>query len=137
MKDEEPPDFALEFLLPFDGRIHWLEDDYFLKFEIKRVAKTATRPHGIRYSFTLHDPDGQRLIGFDNAHAVPAPGSRYNKQSAAADHWHCTATDKGRPYQFETVDKLLADFFAEANKVLENRGIPADVKHVTEKGEKK
>jgi hypothetical protein len=63
---------ALEFLLAFDGRRHFYPEGYFLKFEIKRVEPTKQRPHGLSYSFTLHDPDGHRLIGYDNAHTVPA-----------------------------------------------------------------
>ena len=35
-----------------------------------QVVQTVHRPHGIRYSFTLHDTDGTRLLGFDNAHGV-------------------------------------------------------------------
>ena len=40
-------DYRLEFLLAFDGRIHHLEKGYWLKFEIARVAATATPPHGL------------------------------------------------------------------------------------------
>jgi hypothetical protein len=65
-------DHGLEFLLAFNGRIHHLEKGYWLKFEIMRVETTAERPHGLSYSFTLHAPDGTRLVGFDNAHNVPA-----------------------------------------------------------------
>jgi hypothetical protein len=65
-------DHGLEFLLGFDGRIHHLEKGYWLKFEIARVTATTNRPHGLSYSFTLHAPDGTRLVGFDNAHDVPA-----------------------------------------------------------------
>jgi hypothetical protein len=69
---DQPPDHGLEFLLAFDGRTHHLEEGYWLKFEIKRAA--AAEAHGLSYSFTLHAPDGTRLVGFDNAHDVPARG---------------------------------------------------------------
>jgi hypothetical protein len=82
------PDHTLEFLLAFDGRIHHLERGYWIKFEIKRVRTTARRPYGISYSFTLHAPDGKRLIGFDNAHRVAAAGSRFGRRWRASDHWH-------------------------------------------------
>lgn len=85
---EERPDHTLEFLLAFDGHTHWLDQDYCLRFAIRRVPPTTSRPHGLRYSFTLHDPDGNRLIGFDNAHNVPAKGSRHKPRPRAADHWH-------------------------------------------------
>lgn len=76
----QTPDHALEFLLGFDGRVHHLEEGYWLKFEIKRVAATGERPHGLSYSFTLHAPDGTRLVGYDNAHVVPAKGSRFRRR---------------------------------------------------------
>lgn len=65
-------DHTLEFLLAFDGRLHHLEKGYWLKFEIRRADPGPTQPHGLRYSFTLHDPRGRRLVGFDNAMAFRA-----------------------------------------------------------------
>ena len=65
---------TLEFLLDFDGRRHWYAGGYFAKFEIRRVAADTARPHGLRYSFTLHAPNGMRLVGFDNAPRQPPRG---------------------------------------------------------------
>jgi hypothetical protein len=72
---------------------------------------------------TLHDPDGNRIMGFDNAHAVDAPDSGFRKPGVAYDHWHRTDDDEGRPYRFTTADQLLADFFAELRRELTNRGV--------------
>jgi hypothetical protein len=105
----EPSEYGLEFLLAFDGRIHHLEDGYWIKFEIKRVEATEKRPHGLSYAFTLHAPDGSRLVGFDNAHGVPARGSRFKRRPEANDHWHRTETDSGRPCAFKDADTLLQD----------------------------
>jgi hypothetical protein len=116
-------DHALEYLLAFDGRVHYFERGFWLKFEIKRVAATPERPHGLRYSFTLHDPRGKRLLGFDNAHGVPERGSRFNKSSAEHDHWHRTGHDAGEPYAFTTIDRLLVDFQTEVVRVLAETGI--------------
>lgn len=113
--------------MAFDGRIHHLEEGYWLKFEIKRVPPTSERPHGLRYSFTLHDPDGKRLIGFDNAHEVTAKGSGFRARSADHDHWHRTSGDPGRPYSFTTADKLLEDFFSEVRRELATRNISENV----------
>jgi hypothetical protein len=71
-------DYGLEFLLAFDGRVHHLEKGYSIKFEIRRVEATKNRPHGLSYSFTLHAPDGTRLVGFDNAHRYRARARRSN-----------------------------------------------------------
>jgi hypothetical protein len=78
---------------------------------------------GLRYSFTLHGPDGTRLVGFDNAHAAPV-SSRFKKRPAAGDHWHRTENDPGRPYGFVSAEKLIDDFFDEIERVLRERGIP-------------
>jgi hypothetical protein len=129
---DQPIDHALEFLLGFDGRIHHLEEGYWLKFEIKRVATAKTRPHGLSYSFTLHAPEGRRLVGFDNAHGAPARGSRFKRSPAATDHWHRTENDPGRPYRFTDVETLIDDFFDEAERVLRERGIGMTVVAVEE-----
>ena len=119
--------YGLEFLLAFDGRIHHLEEGYWIKFEIKRVEATKQRPHGLSYSFTLHAPDGTRLVGFDNAHGVPAKGSRFKPKPRASDPWHRTETDPGRPYQFKDAGTLIDDFFDEVEKLLDERGIDLTV----------
>lgn len=128
-----PIDQTLEFLLAFDGRIHHLEKGYWIKFEIKEVVATKTRPHGLTYSFTLHAPDGTRLVGFDNAHGVPAAGSRFKKRPPASDHWHRTETDPGKPYAFKDADTLLEDFFREVRRVLDEYGISDAVVRVEER----
>jgi hypothetical protein len=78
------PEYGLEFLLAFDGRIHHLEEGYWIKFEIERVKATKERPHGLSYSFTLRGPDGTRLVGFDNSHGVPALGARFKRKPRRA-----------------------------------------------------
>lgn len=116
-------DHGLEFLLGFDGRVHHLEKGYWLKFEIARVTATTNRPHGLSYSFTLHAPDGTRLVGFDNARDVPARGSRFKRRDKSTDHWHRTEKDPGRPYEFKNAETLIDDFFDEVERVLRDRGI--------------
>ena len=113
---------GLEFLLAFDGRVHHLERGYRIKFEIRRVEASEKRPHGLVYSFTLHGPDGARLIGFDIAHRA-GDGSRPRRRQAASDHWHRTEKDPGRPYRFRGAEALLDDFFGEVERVLHERGI--------------
>jgi hypothetical protein len=115
---------------------HHLEQGYWLKFEIKRIAPTTERPHGLRYSFTLHDPDGKRLVGFDNAHGVPPQGSHFQKSSVEHDHWHRTIGDEGRPYSFTTAEQLLTDFEAEVERVLRERGVSPIVVKITDRPER-
>ena len=89
-------DHTLEFLLAFDGLIHWLENGYSLRFVIKKVNQTPTRPHGLDYSFTLHDGEGKRILGFDNAHSGPPPEREVQKESG---HRGSLASDRSRQGQ--------------------------------------
>lgn len=130
---KEAPEHTLEFLLAFDGQRHWYEGVYYTKFEIRRVRATSERPHGLRYSFTLHDPQGMRLVGYDNAHRVPAKGSRFKAQPAEADHWHRTESDPGTPYRFTDAETLLEDFFNDVERVLAGRGVPVAVIEVRQR----
>jgi hypothetical protein len=94
-----------------------------VKFEIKRVQCSPERPHGLRYAFTLHRPDGRRLLGFDNAHGVPQQGARYRKVERMHDHWHRNGEDEGRPYAFTTAAQLVTDFQTEVERTLTELGV--------------
>ena len=121
---------TLEFLLGFNGHVHRYAGGYWLKFEISKVEAFDGKPHGLDYSFTLHGPDNRRLIGFGNAHSVPAKGARFKKRPKPMDHWHRTETDEGRPYAFKDAETLLDDFFDEVERVLTEDGIPFEIVEV-------
>ena len=91
-----------------------------MKFEAWEVEISEQVPHGIRYSLTLHDKYGKRILGYDNSHAVKLPKKfKYVGQRLAYDHQHRHASDKGVPYEFKDASQLLSDFFAEVDKVIE------------------
>jgi hypothetical protein len=46
------------------------EGSHRVRFVVTRVTVSPERPPGLDYSLTLHGPDGERLVGFDNAHPV-------------------------------------------------------------------
>jgi predicted transcriptional regulator len=50
-------------LLLLDGERFVVEDGFWVKFEARRVATTPERPHGLDYSLTLHDGEGERFLG--------------------------------------------------------------------------
>jgi hypothetical protein len=122
---ESPSEHELAYLLDFDGSRYLFDEGYWLKIEVRRTPPTVERPHGLSYSLTLHDPDGKRLLGFDNAHAAPARGGRYKEAAKANDHWHRTGSDEGRPYVFRSAFDLVQDFLAEAERVLSERNVSA------------
>lgn len=123
MAPQKPDPHTLEFLLAFDGRSHVLEYGEWLKFRVREVPVTVNRPHGLRYSFTLHAQNGQRLLGFDNAHPIREMLGSDAGGAVPYDHWHRSPSDPGRPYDFVSVEKLLMDFFAEVERVLRERGV--------------
>lgn len=124
-------EYTLEYLLAFNGRVHHLEQGYWVKFEIQKVSPTPERLHGLRYSFTLHAPSGKRLLGFDNAHTIQSP-RKTGQEIAGYDHWHRTSDDKGRPYKFINADTLLADFYNELQRILKELGISEAVIDVSQ-----
>jgi hypothetical protein len=113
-------DDDIGFLLDVDGESFaaGARGDYVVRFVVKRVPPSRERPHGLRYSFTLHDATGSRLVGFDNAHAPPARKGQGKR--VTVDHRHRMETI--RPYVFRDPASLLADFWAEVDSVLKERG---------------
>lgn len=92
---------------------------YWIKVEVWRVPESAEIPHGIRYSLTLHEPYGKRILGYDNAHAVKPPKKfKYAGRILAYDHKHRHVSDQGVPYEFKDAQQLINDFFADVDRVL-------------------
>lgn len=114
-------DKGLDTLLDLDGLRMNLGNGYWAKFEAREVEVTADRPHGIKYSLTLHDDGGERLLGFDNAHAVKV-SSGYKGRRFAYDHQHRGPGDEGVEYEFQSPEQLIADFWAAVDAALIKRG---------------
>ena len=115
----EKRDHSLDTLLELDGVSYILDGPYWVKFEAKQVPVTREKPHGIDYSLTLHDGDGTRLLGYDNAHAVregSGPGARTRIEY---DHRH--KGERVRFYHYKDAATLLEDFWKEVDRVLKER----------------
>ena len=114
-------DPSLDVLLNLDGQIFVVDERarFWVKFEVRRIEPTQEKPHGLDYSLTLHDPAGERLVGFDNAHAVTGSGPGGKRQGW--DHKHRLKTV--RPYEYSDAAALLSDFWAAVDAVLKERGI--------------
>jgi len=114
---------GLETLLDLDGVIIEQENGYWVKFDVSKVMVTKERPHGLRYSLTLHDKFGKRLMGYDNAHAVKPPKKyKYSGRIVEYDHHHRHYLDQGIPYEFKDPYQLIEDFFQKVDEVLKNQG---------------
>lgn len=107
----------MQRLCGYDRRRYWLVNGWFIRFRVSLVDRSDHRPHGIRYSFTLHDVDGARLLGFDNAHGV--------NRAQPCDHRHrFGATIDSIPYRFRGADELISDFFGAVERACAELGVP-------------
>ena len=80
---------GLDTLLDLHGQTLFVDDaGHWVKFVVVRTKATAERPHGLSYSLTMHAPDGERLVGFDNAHAVREGRGSGRRRSGKYDHRH-------------------------------------------------
>jgi hypothetical protein len=116
-------DPALDAMLDLDGVVSALGDSpapYWVKFVAKRVPATPERPHGLSYSLTLHDPEGRRVLGFDNAHAVREGSGPGVRTRIAYDHQH--RGHRVRFYEYQDAGTLMIDFWAEVESVLTGKG---------------
>jgi Family of unknown function (DUF6516) len=115
-------DDPLSYLLDLDGEILVQEGGYWVKIEARICKASPQMPHGISYSLTLHDPSGERVLGFDNAHAPPKERKGFAARRVEYDHWH----PDGRAieaYEFTDAGKLLEDFFGAVDRVLTDKGV--------------
>jgi uncharacterized protein DUF6516 len=107
-------DYALETLLDLDGYIAELGEGYWVKIEARRTTIDEQKPHGIKYSLTLHDLKGTRILGYDNAHSVSS-----RRSLKAHDHIH----KSGRviSYIYKDAVQLLDDFWKDVDRILERK----------------
>jgi hypothetical protein len=113
-----PRDPSLDTLLDLDGQVLVVDSEggHWVRFVVTRVPMSSEKPFGLDYSLTLHGPDGERLVGFDNAHPV---GRR--QHGSPQDHRHRLGTV--RPYGYRDAATLLADFWTQVDAVLKERGV--------------
>lgn len=116
-------DPSLDALLDLDGQTLFVDaaGRHWVKFVVVQVPLSPERPHGLSYSLTLHGPSGERLVGFDNAHPVAEGSGPGRRRRPAHDHRHRLRTV--RAYEYEDAATLLADFWAEVDAVLKERGM--------------
>jgi len=107
-------DHELEFLLSLDGVEFQLLNGHVIRIDAHPVAATGSRPHGIKYSLTLHDASGQRIYGMDNAHRI--------SRKPEYDHRHLYGRGRIVGYAYRGPAELLADFYREVERILTDRG---------------
>ena len=123
MQPRHDRDPGTDALLDLDGTVYVVDSrgEYSVRFAVRRIPPTPERPSGLKYSLTLHGPDGNRLVGFDNAHPMLKSRGPGRKRPSSYDHRHRLGTI--RPYRFQDAATLLTDFWAEVDSILTERGI--------------
>jgi hypothetical protein len=111
-------DSSVNSLLDLDGQVLVVDPEgrYWVRFVVTAVPVSREKPHGLDYSLTLHGPDGERLVGFDNAHTISG-----RKRGEPQDHRHRLRTIKA--YEYRDAATLLADFWNTVDSVLRERGV--------------
>jgi hypothetical protein len=110
-------DSSLDTLLELNGQVLVIDEaGYWVKFVVHEVPASANKPHGLDYSLTLHGVEGDRLVGFDNAHPVVG-----RPRGAGYDHKHRLHTV--RPHDYTDAAALLAAFWREVESVMRERGV--------------
>ena len=74
-----------------------LVDGSFVEFSLTNITRDKWRPHGVKYRLAWIDTDGVCRVLFDN-------------HRGKKDHYHVDG--KEFEYEFESVEKLEADFMA-------------------------
>ncbi|MDP2621037.1 MAG: DUF6516 family protein [Hyphomicrobiales bacterium] len=114
-------DEGLDRLLDLHGILAEVGGGYWVKIEVWRVPPEHDRPHGIAYTLTLHEPDGRRIFGIDNAHLVRPLRGPARRSRPWRNHLHRGETV--RPYVYRDADTLIDDFWREVAAILKQAGI--------------
>ncbi len=108
----------LEHLMDLDG-VRYVIDDHlglWVKFDVKKIRRSLLRMHDLCYSLSFHNRHNERILGFDNTHVIEFGAKNNVAPQRYNHHWHRDKHDKGRPYLYESAEKLLNDFWGEVDK---------------------
>lgn len=100
--------------------VHRMECGWQVVIRADWVDVTEQQPHGIDYAIILQDERGERLFGFDNAHAFDGAGFEDRW-----DHEHKPGrTGQRFRYDFGSASQLITDFFDRVKDYCATRGVP-------------
>ena len=96
------------------------EKGHSVQFVVSRVPAAKERPHGLKYSLTLHNEYLKRIAGHDNAHQVKT-GKGPGGKRVEYDHKHRYNVIKHYKYIDEIT--LLEDYWSLVENVLAAEGV--------------
>lgn len=111
---------GLETLLDLDGTVLVQEGNYWVHIRAWLVQRSQKIPHGVRYSLTLHNTAGERILGYDNAHFPTERKANFSRvrKTRSNDHRHPYKRSESISYEYHSAYQLLTDFFADVDSVL-------------------
>lgn len=112
-------DTGLDTLLEMNEYKFVYPSKYWWKIEARLIVPDERRPHGIRYTFTLHDPKGTRIFGMDNKHVPKNRRKGYHGQIIEFDHVHKDKDDEGTAYAFTNAATLMTDFLNRVKEIID------------------
>lgn len=115
-------DPTLGRLLDLHEEIMEMGRGYWVEISAVRVEPTTSKPQGVDYSLCLLDPQGKRLVCYDNSHPVSVGRPPSRRKSTTNDHRHFRM--RVAPYNYVNAEVLLEDFWTDVSNVLKEEGIP-------------
>ena len=111
-------DLGTDNLLVLNGDRYFVDEKgkFEVVFKIVSVEVTPQIPHGLKYTLMLLNAKGDRIVCFDNAHAVKKGSGPGKKRIEQYDHKHIG--NRVTPYNFKDALTLLEDFWTEVDKRL-------------------
>lgn len=98
----------------YDGQTHWFDQGYHATFRFWLADGGTDGVHLYRYELVLHEPNGERIMGYDNAHPLTWKAGKFKRHSKNADHYHRDKTDKRPTLRVHIVDAATRRLLSES-----------------------
>jgi hypothetical protein len=101
-------DDGLSYPLDLNGWVSEVGGGFWIKVCVHAEGHEGPFPCGLSYSLTLHKANGERVVGYDNAHPFTEKRGARRVATPTADHRHYR--DRIEAYAFASPAKLVEDF---------------------------
>jgi Family of unknown function (DUF6516) len=118
------PDRSIDDLLFLDGNVYEVGGGFWVECHVRRVPVSPERPNGVDYGLCLINPEGERMVCYDNAHAISTGRVPSRKLIVPHDHRHRHRRGAVEPYAYVNAGQLVTDFWVDVEQVLKEEGIP-------------
>jgi len=124
VSDHDSPSEGWDYIFDLHRRKISYDNGYWVTMRVTKVVPSDGRPHGIKYSLTLHDQNDDRILGYDNSHGIDVASGPAKKSSRPRRFDHIDRRGKPSiPYEFTTPFKLVEDFCTHVEQILKEEGV--------------